>query len=384
MRAIILLLFSLLLLIPVASDARTWLVRQDGSGDCTTIQACIDSAAAGDTVLVGPGDYYEPYYYGPLTISGKNIALISEQGTAVTSIHGGDFHRAIHCTNVPATGVIRGLTITNGQYSGYYWPNNAGSGIFCESSDVQIIDNVITDNSGGGIAADAASVLYVSGNTISNNTGGWPEYGSVDGSGIYCLTSQAVIENNEFIGNEDMAVACQGSSPVVRRNIMRDGSGGVSCRASSQAEVYENLIVDGTGYGVYISYSSPTVHSNTIVNNQVGIALDSASPLLENNIVIGSEWYGIDCAQPHSSSPTLHCNDVWNNSRGNYYTCTSVSEDFSANPLFCDPAAGDYHINCTSPCANHPGCGQVGALGVGCGPTSVLPTTWGKIKALFR
>jgi hypothetical protein len=367
-----------ILLTPLTATARTWLVRQDGSGDCTTIQACIDSAAVDDTVLVGSGHYYEP-----LIISGKNIGLFSQLGATVTYIHGGNSQRAIHCANVPATGVIRGFTITEGEVSRPYWPDNAGGGIFCESSEVEIIDNVITDNFGGGIAADAASVLYISGNIISYNRGEWVEYGEILGCGVYCLTSRALIEDNEFVHNSSAAVTCQGSSPVVRRNIMRDGSIGVACFASSQATVYENLIVNGTNYAVYISFSSPTIRNNTIVANHTGIGLNYASPVVENNILVSNRHYGIDCASPGPSSPTLHCSDVWNNPT-NYYMCTPGSGDFSADPLFCDPGVGDYHLNCASPCANASGCGQIGAFGIGCGATAVKETTWGRIKAMFR
>ena len=39
------------------ASAETWHVTIDGLGDVPTIQAAIDSAAADDTVLVGPGHY---------------------------------------------------------------------------------------------------------------------------------------------------------------------------------------------------------------------------------------------------------------------------------------------------------------------------------------
>jgi Right handed beta helix region/Secretion system C-terminal sorting domain len=50
-------LILLLLLIPLTSQATSWLVMQDGTGDYTDIQAAVDGCAVGDTVLVGPGRY---------------------------------------------------------------------------------------------------------------------------------------------------------------------------------------------------------------------------------------------------------------------------------------------------------------------------------------
>ena len=48
-----------LLLIVSAALCRTWEIHSDGSGDAPNIQAGIDSAAAGDTVQVNSGTYYE-------------------------------------------------------------------------------------------------------------------------------------------------------------------------------------------------------------------------------------------------------------------------------------------------------------------------------------
>ena len=48
--------------------------------------------------------------------------------------------------------------------------------------------------------------------------------------------------------------------------------------------------------------------------------------------------------------------------------------NFSANPLFCNSANGDYRLDATSPCApgnSPPGCDLIGALSVGCGVTAV-------------
>ncbi len=47
-----------MLLVPAAT-ASTWSVQRDGSGDFATIQPALDAAAAGDTILIGPGEYTE-------------------------------------------------------------------------------------------------------------------------------------------------------------------------------------------------------------------------------------------------------------------------------------------------------------------------------------
>src|SRR5881397_781501 len=56
-------------------------------GDHAEIQAALDAARDGDTVLVGPGEYAVTE---PLTFRGKSIALRSTGGPARTAIRSGE------------------------------------------------------------------------------------------------------------------------------------------------------------------------------------------------------------------------------------------------------------------------------------------------------
>jgi hypothetical protein len=67
-----------------SSDARTWYIRADGTGDAPTIQAGLDSATAGDIVLLGSGTYYVNDQNGIDIPPG--VVVTSESGPAATIV----------------------------------------------------------------------------------------------------------------------------------------------------------------------------------------------------------------------------------------------------------------------------------------------------------
>lgn len=116
--------------------------------DQATIQAAINVASNGDTVIVAPGTYQEN-----INFSGKAITVTSSGGPQTTIIDGGHQNSVVtFSTSEGTTSVLNGFTIQNG------FPTNMfdeGGGIYVYNASPTITNNIITNNqacSAAGIA----------------------------------------------------------------------------------------------------------------------------------------------------------------------------------------------------------------------------------------
>ena len=182
------------------------------------VQAAIDSAKAGDTVLVAPGRYFEN-----LVFKGQNIVLASEfirtrdRVTIERTILDGS--RPAHPDSgavitiwrfEDSTAVVEGFTITGG--TGTVWFDNKdkinfreGGGIIVDLAGPTIRNNIIEGNvaidkgkmlsaGGGGIRVGFAEPI-IERNVIRNNKGRY-------GGGIVLFHSAATLRDNVITGNE--------------------------------------------------------------------------------------------------------------------------------------------------------------------------------------
>ena len=144
------------------------------------IQAAINAAATDDVIYVRPGTYFEN-----INFSGKSVSVISEQGSAVTTIDGGQHDSVVTFTG-GEHGTLAGFTIRNGR-SGFDTPGfGDGGGIrIANSARPVILQNVITGNracSGVGISSRSSSP-DIRENVITGNTQ-FGCSGGVGGGGI--------------------------------------------------------------------------------------------------------------------------------------------------------------------------------------------------------
>jgi|BioPla2DNA2_1021312.scaffolds.fasta_scaffold08658_2 hypothetical protein len=164
----------LLVILPCLALAATLTVKQDGTGDYTVIQAAVDAAIPGDSVLVHPGRYFES-----LMVQTNDISLVS-----LEAITGNQAY--VDSTVIDGTGSIggiivyqyitginlRGLSITNGISPGI---------VLCQSSNSIVTNCKIFKRSsifGGGMSVGGATV-YLSGVDIFDN------YALHQGGGLY-------------------------------------------------------------------------------------------------------------------------------------------------------------------------------------------------------
>lgn len=121
------------------------------------------------------------------------------------------------------------------------------------------------------------------------------------------------------------------------------------------------------GAGMVVEGSSPSILNCTVVDNvaYAGIYFDAGSSgQVDRCIVTGTEGGpGIYCS---SGAPAIGCCDIHGNV-GSLVGGKDNGGNFSEDPLYCGRVNGDYHLQEGSPCIDGYGCGQVGALGQGCG-----------------
>jgi hypothetical protein len=374
--------------------ASAWPAVLNVPGQYPTIQAGINAAAIGDTVLVAPGTYIgngNRDLQFSSSLPAKDITVMSSGGPWVTTIdcqgsssspHRGFVFQCCESSN----SVVQGFTIQNG------WALEGGA-IYCLSSSPTITGNVIRANTGqdfgGGIRCASQSSPTITNNFILGNQ-------SNAGGGIccywYCIPT---ITGNLIEGNVSAGVGggievydggpWQGpliSGNTIRGNSSGGGGGGIGLSNSYATiignRIEANVAQSGGGGGILCGISSsPIIDLNTIVGNSSGswpgggvYCHWQASPTIDINTFSGnSACYGgaIGCDMQCSPAVTncILWADVASAPQEIYVGpigCT-ITVDYSdvqgswpgtgninSDPKFVLPGQGDYRLLWGSPC----------------------------------
>ena len=361
---------------------RYWWVATTGSdvtGEGTeinplaTIQAGIDQAQAGDTVLVEEGSYAEN-----IDLNGKRITVASRywldndpahieqtiinpdlEGSAVT-FAGGETDSTLFCgfTLIGGHGLGApefenctggGVTIKGGAYptlSNLYLIDNYaesyGGGIYCWASSPTLIDIALQENSssvqGCAVAFIAGDPQWMGGSVIS--------YGFY--SQIYLKESDAGLAQLLIYGSGTSGIYCEAAEPQIANCTLTDLDQGLYCTEGSYPQLSSMLIWDNLQQVVFDAAGA---------ENQISVAYSD---------IFGGEE-GIET-----------------NGNG---TVDWLEGNIFANPLFCDPENDDYTLADNSPCLTAgENSTDMGALGAGdCGSvysyiyvsTETGSDTWG-------
>ncbi|MBT5420561.1 MAG: hypothetical protein HOK80_06690, partial [Candidatus Cloacimonetes bacterium] len=193
-------LFILFVLISVYSllNSTTWHIKQDGTGNFTTIQEGINASVDSDTILVYPGTYFENVNYNGKSITVASLFLTTQNEdyinqTIIDGNQNGSCVRMI--SGEDSTTVICGFTISNGSGTLHVY-DYLGGGLYIVNSQPTIKKCIIKNNNanaGGGIYCIGSQIELV-GVSIHNN------HSYASGGGIFLHNSE-INFNSEILCN---------------------------------------------------------------------------------------------------------------------------------------------------------------------------------------
>ncbi len=322
------------LVVSGASRTKTWRVHADGSGDAPTIAAAIDSAAAGDQILVYPGVHREHD-----VVVAKEVSIKGIHGSRFTIVDAEGLGRCFLLPEGSGTVRLEGLTLRNGSAEG---ADDAGRGgaVLSRNGDAAIVGCVIT-----GARAALGGGLYVENGLselkqceIRRNAA------SESGGGLYAAGAGLSI---------DRCVVAWNTAAL-------DGGGAYA--SGSPADVsgctFAYNAAGGRGGGIFFTGGSWGGLSRTIVA-----------------FTLGGEGVYQDEA---GGGIQFECCDFYGNMSGDTGGAAAIPAGdegiIFSDPQFCDAGRYDFGVGDGSPC--RPGgnpCGElIGAAGERCHTR----TTW--------
>ncbi len=292
-----------------------------------TIQSAIDASAAGDIVLVAPGDYREC-----IELRGRALTLASLAGPDRTYVHGQNACTVLTIHRGEGRDTrVEGFTLRGGRDA-----QHAG-GVHIEGAAPTLHGNIIEDNVGGplghGISVVDSPGAVLQDNRVRFNRSLPGAHGAGGGGGIGVHGGTAQILGNHIGANltahssggglmlRDVAAARVVGNQI-DGNRARLAGGGIAILGRSQVRIEQNLILGnslaepGTGGGVHWLIApggpGPALIGNTIADNHAlwGSAVhadgDDGMAQVVNNLILGGGGNSaLDCGDFYDGLPPL-------------------------------------------------------------------------------
>ena len=368
------------------SQASTFLVSQGGMGDYLTINEALTVAVSGDTIRVASGHYTENL------LLDKTIYLIAEDttaellrdagGVAVTFAAGSEgsvldgftIHQHVDVTTAVPNSFANRIQISHNTFinasihaSGVCLITDNrfemfSSAIFAHNSESSL-SAVYIRNEGGqpGAPAIVANNVFDSCRIYVHNS----DYVDVINNRIkgYNHSNSGAVEIRGYNGQSEHVRVMANRMERCRVGIALYGYG-YSTASAMSGLVANNLITNSTHYGMYFY-----LYGRNTTSYKMTVNVD-----FFNNIIYGSGSYAITNSYPGAPDSRLRFynnifsvsainfpKDYYSEWRNNCFHSVGTLpvpgtyifgslDNISADPLFVDPANGDFRLQSGSPC----------------------------------
>ena len=322
----------------------------------TNIQAAINAAVEGETVLVSNGVYatggaFAAGLTNRVAIT-KALTVQSVNGPEVTIIQGqgpmGTIE-AVRCAYVADGAKLVGVTLKNGftQYSSRN--SGSGGGIYCDSSEGIVSNCMLIDNSafswGGGVFGGTLYNCTLTGNSTVDYGGG------AAGSTLYnCQLTQ----NSARMGLGGGAYNVTSSNCILTGNLAYHGGGAYS-------GTLHNCTLTGNDADVGGGADAGTLYNCMLIGNKANYGGGAGAGTFYNCTLSGnsaSQGGGVLGGTFYNCVIYYNTGSFGSNYWGGTlnYSCTTPDPggfgNITNDPHFVNAAAGDYHLQATSPCIN--------------------------------